>query len=61
MEYTKFEMMVKTENAVFEDMVEVELARILRHVADQLENGYSASVILDINGNRVGSWECYED
>ena len=34
-----------------------EAARILRHIADQIEGGYQGGGCLDINGNSVGSWD----
>ena len=33
-----------------------ENARILRKIADQVEEGRTDGVIMDVNGNRVGTW-----
>lgn len=33
-----------------------EMARILRRLADQVENGRRDGVMHDINGNKVGTW-----
>lgn len=33
-----------------------ELARLLRKVAAQIETGYDDGVIMDVNGNKVGSY-----
>lgn len=43
-------------NAAFEDQPELEVARILRNVADKLEQGETDGWCRDINGNPVGSW-----
>ena len=46
---------IDTGNAVFEgDNKEFELARILRQIADKLEQGRQVKRIFDINGNAVG-------
>ena len=34
-----------------------ECVRILKEVIEKLENGYSNGVCMDINGNKVGTWE----
>lgn len=52
---------IKTDNAAFEDDARpLELARILRHVADQIEAQRAEDgdhcVIFDANGNGVGEW-----
>ena len=49
---------IKTGNAAFEDgNLETELARILRQLADKIENGYTEGKLMDINGNSVGTYE----
>lgn len=45
------------ENAAFEDDGAFENARILRKLANLVENGESSGVLYDLNGNRVGTWE----
>lgn len=52
-----FELNIETDNAAFEDEDGAfEVARILRLVASQLERGARSAPILDVNGNRVGSY-----
>ncbi len=55
----KLTLTISMDNAAFEDMPGVELARILRTVARQIEgseHGDSGKFpVLDINGNNVGS------
>ena len=52
---------IETENAAFEDISErPEVARILRELADKIETYRNPSVIMDINGNRCGSFEVVE-
>jgi hypothetical protein len=49
---------IETGNAAFEDYPELEIARLLREIADNAERGYSLNVsIYDHNGNRVGNCE----
>jgi hypothetical protein len=46
------------DNAAFCDgNREWETARILRRIADEVENGRTEGVIHDVNGNRVGEWK----
>lgn len=52
----KFTLEIKTGNAAFEDAKEIELVRILRKIADQVENGKLDGLAMDFNGNRVGSY-----
>lgn len=48
---------VKMDNAAFENAAATELARILRHLAEQVEAGELAPINLrDSNGNRVGEF-----
>ena len=56
-----FKIEIETGNAAFEDDRNMELARILRQIAERLENGEDAGRVLDINGNKVGSFEMEED
>ena len=51
----KFTVEIECDNAAFADEPYEELARILRELADDIEESCSASHPLrDINGNRVG-------
>lgn len=46
---------IGTGNAAFEDLPGVEIARILRHLADQFEEcGEAPHAIRDANGNHCG-------
>lgn len=51
----KFVVSFDTDNAAFEDY-SGEIARILRAVADKVENGVLRGTILDFNGNGIGSY-----
>lgn len=55
---TKFTLIIKTENAAFhEDGPGLELARLLRAVAQKIENGAETGVCMDVNGNFVGRFQ----
>lgn len=46
-----------TENAAFRDgNAEQETARILREIADHVEDGEDAGKVMDANGNSIGTW-----
>ncbi|KKK71010.1 hypothetical protein LCGC14_2918260 [marine sediment metagenome] len=51
-----FTMSIESTNAAFEDEGAEEVTRILRHVADQIKDGYTVGPVLDSNGNSVGVW-----
>jgi hypothetical protein len=54
-----FKLNIKTGNAAFseeEGGPHLELARLLREVADRVENGEDHGSVMDINGNSVGRW-----
>lgn len=58
---TMFKLSFSTDNAAFSgDDRALETARILREIADKLEDGRENGVAMDYNGNRVGEWE-FED
>lgn len=53
-----FKLEIETGNAAFDDEGKAyEIARILRDLADKIENGAEAGSVRDINGNKVGSYE----
>jgi hypothetical protein len=64
-----FTMRVETGNAAFQDDTPdgerffpgPELARILRDIAERVNDGQTHRAVYDINGNRVGSWEITEE
>lgn len=49
-----FTLTFKTQNAAFDSGVEV--ARILRTIAEKVDQDYSEGTVRDINGNTVGKW-----
>ncbi len=54
---TTFQIHISTDNAAFED--DSEIPRILRKIADDIDNGRDISMfqtILDANGNNVGRY-----
>ena len=57
----RFRLTIDTDNAAFDEHPAFELARLLMAVAAEVEapHGHTRS-ILDINGNRVGSWKWWE-
>jgi len=44
---------IETTNSAFEDGYEYEVARILRTLADKLEEGREPVYVMDVNGNSV--------
>ena len=61
----KLEAQIQMGNASFEGFPQAELARILRHAADRLENHWNQGEyymkLVDINGNTVGKLEMTND
>lgn len=55
-----FKIEFATDNAAFEGCAP-EVARILRAVADLVEDGATSGLARDFNGNAVGSWELTEE
>ena len=51
-----FKLEIKTGNEAFSDHPHWEIARILKKLAEKLENEsfYDSCVLVDINGNSVG-------
>ena len=52
-----FTVSIESSNAAFEDEPAEEVVRILRHVADQIRDGYVVGAVIDSNGNSVGVFE----
>ena len=46
-----------TENAAFEEGGIEEITRILLRLVQKIGAGLEAGSILDVNGNRIGSWD----
>jgi hypothetical protein len=51
---------IETGNAAFEDQTATEIARILRKLADDFENGVMRTSLRDINGNLCGEVQIVE-
>lgn len=47
---------IKTDNDAFADDEGAEVARILRDIAQDIEEGRTSGPCMDINGNKVGHW-----
>jgi len=60
-----FTLEIETSNAAFgdDDRQEklAEIARIIRLLADRLDNGQDEGKVHDINGNRVGTFELTDE
>ncbi|MDZ7699498.1 MAG: hypothetical protein U5R49_22025 [Deltaproteobacteria bacterium] len=55
-----FVLSMNCDNAAFEEPA-IEISRILRKVAGQVEAGHEAGRIMDLNGNSVGEFRLQED
>lgn len=55
-----FRVEIETDNAAFGDE-KGELARILRRLADRLDDGADRGRCFDLNGNVVGRWALNEE
>ena len=51
-----FTLQFETDNAAFENYPAAEAARILREVADKVQDGTHEKAIIDINGNTIGGF-----
>lgn len=51
-----FEFKIDSENAAFSDSPELEVARLLRLIADRLGFGDTEGELVEYNGNRCGDW-----
>lgn len=54
-----FTLTINTTSDAFQEDASGELARILRHLADDADAGlyFEKSPVFDANGNSVGHWE----
>ena len=50
-----FELKLNCDNGAFWNP-ELEVNRILKLLAEKVENGLVEGVIMDLNGNKVGEW-----
>lgn len=55
--YMEFKMTVEMDNAAFEGAPATELRRIMAVVSKKVGNGEDGGAVVDINGNKVGSWD----
>lgn len=46
-----------TDNAAFDESCYAEIKRILDNIAEDVRIGCDCGSIMDINGNKIGSWE----
>lgn len=53
----RFKINIETDNAALADDGESEIVRILRKIANRIEEGERDGLVHDINGNRVGHWD----
>lgn len=53
---SEFRVLIQVDNAAFDDGRNHEVARILREVADGLDQDVSGGNVRDINGNTVGDF-----
>ncbi len=52
---------IATDNDAFVPNPYQELSRLVRGVADKMDNGCDGGNILDVNGNKVGRWDLLQD
>jgi hypothetical protein len=61
-----FKMEIKTGGAAFRDEdgnldeTGYEVRRQLKSISEKIKDGYTGGVLIDTNGNKVGSWR-YDD
>ena len=52
-----FKLKFRMGNSAFDDgNKEYEVARILKEIAEKVENGRTEGSIMDYNGNNIGEW-----
>lgn len=56
-----FEIKFDTGNAAFDEYDTYEIRRILNEIHDSIEYGRSEGSVIDINGNKIGSWKYVKD
>lgn len=55
-----FQIYFDTSNAAFDGLPNMEIARILREIAEKVDSGSLEGIIRDLNGSRVGEFEAVE-
>lgn len=56
-----FKLEFDTDNAAFDDHIQVEIPSILKHVAQMVTFGRKSGKVKDAKGNSIGSWELDHD
>ena len=51
-----FRVKIETGNDAFAENPSIEIARLLRKIASQVEEGRLEGRVMDINGNKVGEY-----
>lgn len=57
----KFYLMIDSRNAAMTGGGRAEVARLLRKVAAEVDDGGRDGLLVDINGNRCGDWDCDDE
>lgn len=52
----KLKVTINSTNAAFDTWPEIETSRLLREIADKVEQSAQGGPVIDINGNKVGEW-----
>ncbi len=55
-----FKIEINTDNDAFAEDVGEECARLLRQVANKIEDGYTVGPLIDYNGTKVGEFRFTE-
>lgn len=55
-----FQIYLDTSNAAFDGLPNMEIARILREIAEKVSNGDLEGTVRDVNGSRVGQFAAVE-
>ena len=57
----EFKLKINTDNDAFQSASTHEIARILRKLADKVEDSdMEGGYLHDINGNRIGEWDVWK-
>jgi hypothetical protein len=56
-----FVLHINTGNAAFEEDLPAEVSRLLLVASEKVKEGHEQGNLMDLNGNRVGSFEIQED
>lgn len=53
----KFKCEINMDNAVFDDLPEIELNVLIDNMQHEIMKGNKSGLIIDPNGNKTGKWE----